>query len=192
MSRTTARRCRRNLRRFPALRVLNLPFEDWPVETGASDLVLAATAFHWLNPRLEYCRAAAALRPGGSLALTRNSRLTPEDRLHRELAVAYAEIGLKPRRAPRPETRLRRRADSVARSGRFGRTLVRRYHWTRSCTGRGYLDLLRTMPDQPSWTAPSGTGCSVGSESSMSTDRTTFSDGSPSCCSRGGLDLPAS
>jgi SAM-dependent methyltransferase len=147
LSPAMARRCRRNLRRFPAVRVLNLPFEDWPVQAGAFDLVVAATAFHWLNPRLGYCRAAAALRPGGWFALVWNARQPVAGRLGRELRAVYRELGLEAWGRARPGRGIRRRVDSVRRSGRFGRVRVRRYPWTRTYTVAEHLDLLRTMSD---------------------------------------------
>ena len=146
LSRAMARRCRKNLAPFPRTTVLNQAFEDWPVETGAFDLVVAATALHWLHPRLAFCRTANALRPGGSLAILRNFRDTPADPLHRELDRAYREVGL-PARVPAPERRFRRRITALRRSGRFGRILTRRYPWTRVYTPGEYIDLLCTMSD---------------------------------------------
>ncbi|WP_338694146.1 class I SAM-dependent methyltransferase [Streptomyces sp. Q6] len=43
-------------------------FEEWPLPPEPFDVVLAATAFTWIDPRVRVARAAAALRPGGVLA----------------------------------------------------------------------------------------------------------------------------
>ena len=59
---------RRNLARFPAVEVVTAPFEDWPLPAEPFDLVLAATAFHWIDPAVRVAKAADALRPGGWLA----------------------------------------------------------------------------------------------------------------------------
>jgi SAM-dependent methyltransferase len=59
---------RRNLARFPAVEVVTAPFEDWPLPEEPFDLVLAATAFHWIDPDVRVVKAADALRPGGVLA----------------------------------------------------------------------------------------------------------------------------
>jgi SAM-dependent methyltransferase len=37
---------RRNLARFPAIKVVTAAFEDWPLPSEPFDLVLAATVFH--------------------------------------------------------------------------------------------------------------------------------------------------
>ena len=59
---------RRNLARFPAVEVVTAAFEDWPLPDEPFDLVLAATAFHWIDPDVRVVKVADALRPGGVLA----------------------------------------------------------------------------------------------------------------------------
>jgi SAM-dependent methyltransferase len=60
---------RRRLAAFPRAEVIVERFEDWPAPSGAFDLVVAATSFHWLDPAVRTGRAVAALRPGGVLAV---------------------------------------------------------------------------------------------------------------------------
>jgi SAM-dependent methyltransferase len=59
---------RRNLARFPAVEVVTAAFEGWPLPSEPFDLVLAASAFHWVDPAVRVVKAADALRPGGTLA----------------------------------------------------------------------------------------------------------------------------
>src|ERR671931_489519 len=59
---------RRNLASFPQVQVVTAAFEDWPLPAEPFDVVLAATAFHWIDPRVRVAKAADALRPGGALA----------------------------------------------------------------------------------------------------------------------------
>jgi SAM-dependent methyltransferase len=69
---------RTKLADYPNARVLACSFEAWPVEQEAFDLVVSATAFHWVDPRVRHRRKSAqALRPDGSLALIWN-RADPE------------------------------------------------------------------------------------------------------------------
>lgn len=53
----------------PRLRVLNAAFEQAELAEAAFDVVVAATAFHWLDPAVRLPRCHAALRPGGALAI---------------------------------------------------------------------------------------------------------------------------
>jgi SAM-dependent methyltransferase len=60
---------RRNLASFPAVDVVNAAFETWPLPPAPFEAVLAATAFHWLDPAVRVGKAADALRPSGALAV---------------------------------------------------------------------------------------------------------------------------
>jgi len=60
---------RRNLERFPNARVETAAFEDWPLPTQKFDAVLAASAFHWLDPNVRLSKAVEALHPGGFLTI---------------------------------------------------------------------------------------------------------------------------
>ncbi|MEU9619520.1 class I SAM-dependent methyltransferase [Streptomyces sp. NPDC088251] len=60
---------RRNLRGFPRAHVEVSPFEEWAPPPDPFDLMVCATAIHWIDPAQRFTRAAQALRPGGTLAL---------------------------------------------------------------------------------------------------------------------------
>lgn len=60
---------RRNLASFPGVHVEVGLFEDRDVPKEAFDAVVCANAFHWIDPTVRYAKAAAALRPGGVLAI---------------------------------------------------------------------------------------------------------------------------
>src|SRR5207302_605680 len=59
---------RRKLARFGSVRVEVAAFEDWPLPSQPFDMVLAATAFHWLDPAVRVGKCADALGEGGALA----------------------------------------------------------------------------------------------------------------------------
>ncbi|MFI9169548.1 class I SAM-dependent methyltransferase [Streptomyces lincolnensis] len=60
---------RRRLREFPLVDVEVADFERWPLPVEPFDLVVCATAFHWLDPVVRVTKTARALRPGGRLAV---------------------------------------------------------------------------------------------------------------------------
>ncbi len=57
---------RRNL---PEAEVITADFETWPLPAEPFAAVVAATSFHWIDPAVRFVKTAAALRPGGSLAI---------------------------------------------------------------------------------------------------------------------------
>jgi SAM-dependent methyltransferase len=62
-------------------------FEDWDPAGRAFDAVVAAQAWHWVDPVAGAAKAAAALRPGGRLAVLWNAFDPP-----RELREAFSAV----------------------------------------------------------------------------------------------------
>jgi SAM-dependent methyltransferase len=60
---------RQHLRPFPHAQVDVGSFESWPLPNQPFDAVVSAKAFHWLDPAIRFAKSAAALRPGGCLAI---------------------------------------------------------------------------------------------------------------------------
>jgi SAM-dependent methyltransferase len=59
----------RNLAGLGPVDFVNARFEDAPLPGGSFEAVLSASAIHWIDPELGWQKAAAALAPGGTLAL---------------------------------------------------------------------------------------------------------------------------
>lgn len=60
---------RRRLREFPLAAVEVADFEGWPLPKEPFDVVVCATAWHWIDPAVRVEKAADALAPGGRLAV---------------------------------------------------------------------------------------------------------------------------
>lgn len=144
---------RRNLAAYPQVEVRTGAFEDWPVEEGAFDLTISATAFHWLDPAIAYPRIARALRPGGAIALCWNEHVRgDEDRgffeavqeVHRREA---PEMTRKYRPMPWPDELPDRVTGEIARTGLFGAVDVRRYRWDAEYAAASYTHVLDTYSD---------------------------------------------
>jgi len=142
---------RRNLEEYPQVEVLTGAFEDVPLQEGAFDLAISATAFHWLDPEIAYPKVARALRGGGSLALFWNVHVYSDasegffDAAQRIYEREAPEIvgpedykGL-----PRPEEVPDRTAE-IEDSGLFGDVMRRAYRWDETYDSRDYLRVLNT------------------------------------------------
>jgi ubiquinone/menaquinone biosynthesis C-methylase UbiE len=53
---------RDNAAEYPRVQVVTGDFEKIPVPQGVFDLLVCATAFHWLDPAVAYPKAAQALK----------------------------------------------------------------------------------------------------------------------------------
>lgn len=78
-----------NCEPYPNVEIQNLSFEEWELETGKFDAVLAASSFHWIPPDVGYPKAADALRPDGNLILLWNKELQPQYDLYQQLSKIY-------------------------------------------------------------------------------------------------------
>ena len=68
-----AGRARAVLAGFPNVELATSTFEDAEERPSCYDLVVSATAFHWIDPSISFAKAARLLRPAGHLALLTNA-----------------------------------------------------------------------------------------------------------------------
>ena len=140
---------RARLARFAHVEIQPHTFEDWPLEAGAFDLVIAAQSFHWVTPELRFTKTAAALRPAGALAVFGNTVRSEPTPLRAALDQAYA------RHAPALLGRggacwYSAGPDMVKPfddSKLYGPVEWRRHPWSRTYAPDEYVDLMRTQSD---------------------------------------------
>jgi SAM-dependent methyltransferase len=136
---------RRNLCRHPRWRVDVADFETWepgPDDVPA-DLVTCAQAWHWVDPRVGWDRAAAVLRPGGWLALWWNWAESDPAPVDAALDAIYAKHGTElDFRRVRPEAD--DDLDAAPPDVALGPPVDRKYPWVQSYTTSELLDLLGT------------------------------------------------
>jgi len=149
-SRNMAAVLRKKATAFPPVSIEETTFEAWPGTDRPFDLVISAQAFHWVDPAVRDVKAAAALRPGGALALIRNETAGLLPALRAELDAAYARwFPAATWTAARDSTEPKRVevTGEIDRSGRFGPVRAASFPWTASYSTRQYLDLLETHSD---------------------------------------------
>jgi SAM-dependent methyltransferase len=127
-------------------------FEEWDAGGRAFDVVIAAQAWHWVDPVAGAAQAAAVLRPGGRLAVFWNAFLPPAD-----LRAAFGEVYQRalPDRPvagfwarPAVEAYLvgcGRAADAMRQAGGFGEPETWRFDWSRPYTRDEWLDVVPTF-----------------------------------------------
>ena len=82
---------RRNCRSWPNVTFQVNRFEDAQIETGHYDLLYAAQAFHWVDPKIRLQKAASVLKPDGCLGLLYNYPGKQKDPLIEVLAAAVLD-----------------------------------------------------------------------------------------------------
>jgi ubiquinone/menaquinone biosynthesis C-methylase UbiE len=141
---------RRKLSRFVDAEVVTADFDRWEVSPASFDVVVAATAFHWLDPSSRVVRCAEILRPGGSLAIvqTRWGVAQGDDPFFAASQTCYAQWDpnhdptfrqTEPKDVPHP---------CIELTGPwFGDQVHRRYLCAREHSAATYCDLLGTFSD---------------------------------------------
>jgi len=140
---------RRELARYPTVRVVNADIEDWKPEAAPYDGVAAFTAFHWVDPERRYELAAAMLRPDGALAVASVHHVMPPnaDPFYFEVQEDYRAVGMAGDRPPPPPAEIAGIAAEIDASGLFGPVSVRRREWDVVNTADEHLALINTYSD---------------------------------------------
>lgn len=126
-------------------------FEDWDPAGRAFDAVVAAQAWHWVDPVAGAAKAAEVLRPGGRLAVFWNAFQPPP-----EVLQAFADVydrvatGLPFNPWARPAldgymTMCDMAADGVRRAEAFDDPERWRFEWDRACPRDEWLDVVPTI-----------------------------------------------
>lgn len=141
---------RNNAAGYPRLEVRTGDFEEISLPEEAFDLLVSATAFHWLDPTVAYPKAARSLKPGGSIALFWNEHVqtdadagffaAAQEVYAREAPEIFDENYDGP---PRSEDLLERTGE-IEGSGLFGPVVRRSYRWDQAYDAAGYLRVLDT------------------------------------------------
>jgi SAM-dependent methyltransferase len=145
-----ARIARQKLERFPRVRIVTANFETWEPD-GLFDIVFAATAWHWIDPKRRYVLAARALKPGGTLAFAQGTHAFPPDvdPFFLEIQDAYRAIGM-PWQGPWPPPPPEEMVDScteIVASGLFEDVQAIRSLWTAEYDADSHVTLMATASD---------------------------------------------
>ena len=139
---------RRNLAAYPDVEVEVGNFETWPVDSAAFDLVIAATAFHWIDPAVGYRKVAEALKPRGALAIVNSQHV----RIAEDLGFFDAVQQVYERETPEIVTgdkllnpdEMPDGAQPVEATGLFKVVGTRRYLWSVAYDAASYIRVLET------------------------------------------------
>jgi len=138
---------RRVLAPFPNVGVITSAFESWPLPSAPFDLIVCATAFHWLDPAIRYVKCAQALRPGGALATISTHHVAGgTEPFFAEMQACYErwDPATPPGLRCEPADAIPLDTADIAASGLFEQPEFRRYEWDQPYTTASYIDVLLT------------------------------------------------
>jgi SAM-dependent methyltransferase len=138
---------RRKLSGFANVAIVNAAFETWDAGNDDFDLVVAFTAFHWLDPEARFRKPAELLRPHGALAVvsTQHVALPGGDTFWAEVQTDYDAVDPSEDNAPPPAPDgVRDLSREIEESGFFENVAGRRYLWDVRYTAAEYVAVLDT------------------------------------------------
>ena len=135
---------------FPGVSFNCTSYEDWQPGEEKFDLLLSATAFHWIPPEIGYPKAASLLTDIGHIALFWNYHPRPYTGFFLDVDEIYRQIlpdWTDPNSAPALDEDIQETAKEINQTGLFEPVMVKRYPWSRDYTTAEYLTLLNTHSD---------------------------------------------
>lgn len=148
-----AKVARANLAPFPKVQVIQADFDTVALAPARYDLVLSATAFHWLDPATRFNKVHRLLQAGGTLALfwhrpvvtdTSGSFVDAVQRVYRDIA---PELTRHYRRPPHPDAVTTEYAHLIPASGLFDQLAIRKHYTATQYSAATYIELLDTFSD---------------------------------------------
>lgn len=139
-----------NCAAYPQVEFELSSFEDRKVTEATYDLVISATAFHWIPPEVGYPKVAYVLKDTAYLALFWNYAPTPYtgfaqavQTIYQEMIPEWEPVSSK----PSVEERIQQTRLAIDKTGLYESVQVRRYPWERDYDTQTYLRLLNTYSD---------------------------------------------
>ena len=126
------------LREFPNVSFVEQAFEEWKSEEEF-DLIISATAFHWVDPKVRYLKASEVLKSKGCLAVFSNQHVRKHEGFFSESQSLYDKYYL-PLTVDRPPTH----ATNFPGVEVFEEPIKHVYPWTQTYSSAQYIKLLGT------------------------------------------------
>lgn len=161
---------RRNLAGAGHVGFAETTFEAWPPEPGAFRLVASAQAIHWVAPEIRFAKAAAALSPGGTLAVFGNVPKAVPDEVRSAIFGVYLAIAPEMLGDVAPETWYLPSgpvAGLIAETPAFSAVEHRAYGWSIPQTPQSYRALLSTKSYHQALPEPKRTALLDGIEAAI-------------------------
>jgi SAM-dependent methyltransferase len=141
---------RENCRSYPNVDFEVVAFEDWEASEAVFDMVISATAWHWVPLEIGYSKAARVLKPSGAIAIFANHHPQPYTGFFEAVQPIYHSVvpewGDPADRTAFGKTEATP-AEQIQQSGLFEPVVVKRYAWWKEYTRDEYLRLLNTYSD---------------------------------------------
>ena len=128
------------LKAFPNVSFVEHAFEAWESD-GKFDMIISATAFHWIDPNVRYLKASEVLKSTGVLAVFSNQHVRKDEGFFAESQSLYDKYYTP------LTTNLPTHATDFPGVEVFQNPIKRVYPWKQTYSSEQYVKLLNTYSD---------------------------------------------
>ena len=137
----------------PSIQFQRSSFEDYEGAEESLDLVIAATAWHWIDPEVGYRLAARLLKQGGHFAIVANLHPVPVTEFFNRIQAVYRDVvpewgELSTNKST--EDVMRQGCQEMIDSGLFSNVKTFRHQWKEIYSRDKFLRLIGTYSDHRS------------------------------------------
>ena len=125
-------------------------FEDWDAAGRTFDLIYSGSAFHWVNPKTGYAKAAGLLRSHGCMALFWNMFPETNDPIWAEIRDAYRQFApeIAEKRCKNDfAATIEERRQQISATGLFRELTVHHFPWSKTFNPEEFFQLHMTYSD---------------------------------------------
>jgi len=135
---------------YPKVKIHSISFEDWQPKLNTFDLVISATAFHWIQPEIGYPKVAKVLNNSGYFAIFLNLHPRPYKGFFNKVQNIYNKVVPEWKSKDKKlstEDNIISTENYINRTGLFEKVLIIKYPWVKKYKTQDYLRLLNTYSD---------------------------------------------
>jgi len=128
------------------LTVLNSAFEAVDLPSMAYDLIVCATAWHWLDEDMRFVKAANLLKEKSILAIISTNQVSSDtDKgFFKEVDALYEQFGTRRKTILPDKEQIKGDLTDMQTSSLFDETKVYKYDWNQDYSTEQYLDLIQS------------------------------------------------
>jgi len=137
-------------RDYPKVEIKTVSFEEWEPQGEYFDLVISASAFHWIPPEMAYPKVAQVLKDSGCIVVFTHHRPYPYDDFFYKMQKVYKSVVPEwedPTKGKTSEDTISSTEEYMNNTGLFEKVTVKRYLWSQEYSAEQHLKLLNTYSD---------------------------------------------
>ena len=141
-----AKLTKEKFRKEKTINVCNTSFEEWSNGEDCFDLAIAATSFHFIDPKIGYPKVSDLLSKKGSIAFFWAVHVQSYDNIYSDIRKLYNKYApdLDDSKMSTPEETINYTKNIILKFNLFEDLIIKKYKWNQIYTAEEYITLINT------------------------------------------------